>query len=79
MAKFPVDAPKAKVIRTLEMLGFRLLREGAHLSMVRQEPDGSRTPLTLPNHRRIKGSTLRAICTQASIPRDEFLKAYEDA
>ncbi len=79
MAKFPVDAPKAKVIRTLEMLGFRLLREGAHISMVRQEPDDKRTPLTPPNHRRIKGSTLRAICTQASIPRDEFLKAYEDA
>ncbi len=63
MAKFPVDAPKAKVVRTLETLGFRLLREGSHISMVRQEPDGSHTPLTLPSHRRIKGSTLRAICT----------------
>ncbi len=35
MANFPVDAPKAKVIRTLETLGFRLLREGADISMVR--------------------------------------------
>ncbi|MCH8345037.1 MAG: type II toxin-antitoxin system HicA family toxin [Planctomycetes bacterium] len=79
MSKFPVDAPKAKVIKTLESLGFRLVRQQEHIAMVRQDPDGSRTPLTLPNHRRIKGSTLRAICSQASIPREEFLQAYEEA
>ncbi len=79
MSKFPVDAPKAKVIKTLELLGFRLVRQQEHIAMVRQDPDGSRTPLTLPNHRRIKGSTLRAICSQASIPREEFLQAYEEA
>ena len=33
--------------------------------MVRENPDGARTPLTMPNHSRIKGSTLRTICTQA--------------
>lgn len=79
MSKFPVDAPKAKVIKTLESLGFRLVRQQEHIAMVRQDPDGSRTPLTLPNHRRIKGSTLRTICSQASIPREEFLQAYEEA
>lgn len=46
--------------------------------MVRENNDGTRTPLTLPNHRLIKGSTLRTICSQAGIPRDEFLKAYEN-
>jgi hypothetical protein len=39
--------------------------------------DGSRTPLTMPNHEVMKGSTLRACCTQAGIDRDAFLKAYE--
>ena len=55
--RFPVDAPKRKVIRAWEILGFRVLREGNHISMIRENPDGSRKVLTLPNHRRIKGST----------------------
>jgi len=79
MAKFPVDAPKAKVVKTFEKLGFRLVREGNHIAMLRENPDGTQTPLTMPNHRTIKGSTLRTILTQAGIARDDFLKAYEEA
>ena len=78
MAKFPVDAPKAKVVKTFEKLGFRLVREGNHVAMLRENPDGTQTPLTMPNHRTIKGSTLRTILTQAGIARDDFLKAYEE-
>jgi len=74
--KLPVDAPKAKVMRALESLGFELVRDGNLLAMARKEPDGSATPLTMPNHPTIKGSTLRSICTQARIPRESFLKAY---
>lgn len=79
MARFPIDAPKGRVIKALERLGFRMLREQEHISMVRENADGTQTPLTMPNHRRIKGSTLRAICTQAGIPRDDFLRAFRGA
>ena len=79
MPRFPVDAPLRKVLRALESLGFRLVREGNHIAMVRKNPDGTRMPLTLPNHRRIKGSTLRTILRQSGISREEFLEAYEEA
>jgi predicted RNA binding protein YcfA (HicA-like mRNA interferase family) len=79
MAKFPVDAPIEKIIKTLEQLGFRQVRIGNHISMVRENADGTRTPLTMPNHRKLKSSTLRTIVAQSGVSRDEFLKIYEDA
>jgi predicted RNA binding protein YcfA (HicA-like mRNA interferase family) len=78
MPKFPVDAPKRKVVKALENLDFRIVREKEHISMVRDNPDGSETPLTMPNHTTLKASTLRTICAQAGISRDEFLRAYEE-
>jgi predicted RNA binding protein YcfA (HicA-like mRNA interferase family) len=78
MPKFPVDAPRQQVIKALEKLGFTIVRLKEHISLIRLKPDGSKTPLTMPNHPKIKGSTLRIICTQAGISRDDFLKAYEE-
>ncbi len=60
----------------MEILGFRMVREKEHISMVRENPEGTKTPLTMPNHPKIKASTLRTICTHVGITRDEFLKAY---
>jgi predicted RNA binding protein YcfA (HicA-like mRNA interferase family) len=74
--RFPIDAPKRKVIKALAILGFRMVREKEHISMVRDNPDGTKTYLTMPNHPKIKASTLRTICTQTGISREDFVTAY---
>jgi predicted RNA binding protein YcfA (HicA-like mRNA interferase family) len=79
MSKFPVDAPKGKVLKALALLGFRIVREREHIALARDNGDGTQTPLTMPNHAHLKSSTLRTICSQANISRDDFLKAYEQS
>jgi hypothetical protein len=77
MVKFSLDAPKTCVIKALGILGFLLIREKNHIALLRENRDGSKTPLTMPNHPYIKSSTLRTICTQAGISREDFLAAYD--
>jgi len=70
MPKFPIDAPKNKVIKALEVLGFQIVREREHIAMLRENSDGKKTPLTMPNMRSLR------VRTQAGITREEFLRAY---
>jgi predicted RNA binding protein YcfA (HicA-like mRNA interferase family) len=66
-------------MKALRKLGFEIIREREHIAMQRQNADGTLTPLTIPNHPKIKSSTLRTICQQSGISREEFLEAYRNA
>ena len=77
MPKFPIDAPIERVIKALAQLGFVEVRRGNHIALERQNAEGTATPMTLPNHRQLKSSTLRTALTQAGIAREDFLAAYE--
>jgi hypothetical protein len=76
MAKFPVAAPKRRVLKAFGEWGFTVVKEAEHIALRRDNPDGTSAPMTIPNHRTIKGSTLRRICSQSGIDRDAFLDAY---
>ena len=41
MMKFPADAPLRKVIRSMERLGFKMVRKGNHIARLRENPDGT--------------------------------------
>ena len=76
MPKFPVDISKKRAIRAFELLGFEIVREREHIVMRRKSADGTEIPLVMPNHSNIKNGTLRAVCTQVGVSREEFLEAY---
>jgi len=76
MTAFPSDASLEQVIKAFERLGFREVRRGNPISMLRENEDGTHTPLTMRSHRRIKGYALRAILTQARISREDFLREF---
>ena len=69
MPKLPLVSG-TEVIRTLERLGFIVLRQkGSHI-ILRRGPTGC----VFPNHREIKTGTLSGILKQASVSAEEFIE-----
>ena len=69
MPKLPLVSG-TEVIRTLERLGFIVLRQkGSHI-ILRRGPTGC----VVPNHREIKMGTLSGILKQAGVSVEEFIE-----
>ena len=69
MPKLPLVSG-TEVIRTLERLGFIVLRQkGSHI-ILRWGPTGC----VVPNHREIKTGTLSGILKQARVSAEEFIE-----
>ncbi|MGH8473750.1 MAG: type II toxin-antitoxin system HicA family toxin, partial [Gammaproteobacteria bacterium] len=49
-------------VKTFEQLGFHVVREREHISMARDNPDGTQTPLTLPKDRRSNAGSQLGYC-----------------
>ena len=50
MSRFPVDAPKARVVAAFRAIGFEVVREAEHIAMRRSRAEGGSDTLTMPNH-----------------------------
>jgi len=78
--KFLIDALRRKVIKAFETFGFKVVKVEITYQIVGENPDRTKTPLTMPNHERIKGSTLRVICREVGIKEknsQKLMKEYE--
>jgi predicted RNA binding protein YcfA (HicA-like mRNA interferase family) len=63
----------AEVIRALERLGFRVVRQrGSHVMMRR-----GANACVVPLHREVKRGTLRGLLRQADVDVDELMDALE--
>jgi len=74
-SSIPESAPKEKVIHALESLGYRLVRQGTHISMACYTSNGMQLPITIPDIPEFKASTLRMILSRGGISKQDFLKA----
>jgi len=70
MAKMPRDISGQQVVTALQRIDFYIYHQkGSHIIMRRDDP---KTTVCIPNHRRLRVGTLRAILNQTGLKIQEF-------
>ena len=74
--KFPRDMDATQLIKALERIGYRAVRQaGSHIRLQCEDPAHS---ITIPNHRPLRVGTLSAILADVAarhrLDRDELLR-----
>jgi predicted RNA binding protein YcfA (HicA-like mRNA interferase family) len=70
--KLPVVSGR-QVVRALERVGYRVVRQrGSHIRL-RDESDPNHLPVTVPDHRTLKPGLLRQILRDANLTVEEFV------
>ena len=74
MPKLPILSG-AEIIKTLEVLGFRLVRQrGSHVVL-----RNNQSTCVVPLHNPVKTGTLRSVLRQANIDVDTFIAAHRNS
>ena len=70
--KLPVVSGR-QVVRALERVGYRVVRQrGSHIRL-RDASNPNHLPVTVPDHRTVKSGLLRKILRDADLSVDEFV------
>ena len=70
--KLPVVSGR-QVVRVLERVGYRVVRQrGSHIRL-RDASNPNHLPVTVPDHRTVKSGLLRKILRDADLSVDEFV------
>ena len=71
MARLPQVCAR-EAIRAFERVGYEVVRQrGSHIRL--RTADGTRAPLTVPNHSPLKPGLLRRLLRDAAVSVDEFI------
>ena len=73
--KFPIDMKPSRVIKALHKLGFYECRKTANSHIVLKHRENGES-ICLPNHKRLKMSTVSKELRNSGVDKKEFMEYY---
>lgn len=73
--KFPIDMKPARVVKALSKLGFVFERQTSSSHTILKHSDGR--SICIPNHKRLKMSTITKELRNCGVDKQSFLRYYK--